>query len=145
MIEQYNVNDVELSSVFVMPHKVLKNNYIKEFQFKIINKYLPTNSLLYKMHKVPSYCCTFCHFVKETMVHLFVDCFYTKNFWMKVREHYNILRDVNLNEYIILYGSIRYDDVCNKIILYAKYYIWKCRLNENRPVFENYKKIHNLS
>ena len=47
--------------MFRVPRVCTRDNILKEFQFKILHRYLPTNDLLFKMEKVNSRKCTFCN------------------------------------------------------------------------------------
>ena len=80
LTKRYNLSEDTLEEIYLVPQTSIKNNQIKEFQYKILNKYLPTNSLLYKMKKTTSFNCNFCNNNKETISHMFVDCFNVKNF-----------------------------------------------------------------
>ena len=56
----------EIESMFIVPRVCtsLRDNILKELQFKILHRYLPTNDLLFKMKKVNSRKCTFCNLYK---------------------------------------------------------------------------------
>ena len=60
--------------------------YSREFQFKVIHRYLPVNSVLYKWKLVDSERCTYCFIHKETLDHLFYECSYAKNLFYKIEE-----------------------------------------------------------
>ena len=63
----------EIESMFIVPRVCTRDNILKEFQFKILHRYLPTNDLLFKMEKVNSRKCTFCNLYRETILHLFYE------------------------------------------------------------------------
>ena len=61
--------------MFTVPRVCIRDNILKEFQFKILHRYLATNDLLFKMEKVNSRKCTFCNLWRETILHLFYECY----------------------------------------------------------------------
>ena len=75
------LSEEEWENIFLLPHKIPVTNKLKELQYKIIMRFVPTNYLLYKMGKVTSQTCTFCHLEPETIEHLFFDCIHVKNIW----------------------------------------------------------------
>ncbi len=40
--------DVKWEDVYNLPRKATKLNKLKDFQYKVLHRYLPTNSLLFK-------------------------------------------------------------------------------------------------
>ena len=48
-LEHFTLNEQEIENMFVLPRICTKDMVIKDFQFKILHRYLPTNYLLYKM------------------------------------------------------------------------------------------------
>ena len=53
----------------------------REFQYRILNRYLTTNSFLYKIGLANSPLCTFCKQESESLEHLLIICSCTKSFW----------------------------------------------------------------
>ncbi len=47
--------------------KVTNSNKLSEFQFKILHRYLATNTVLYKMKLTNTNTCTFCNIEIETI------------------------------------------------------------------------------
>lgn len=70
---------------------------LKDFQFKINNKILATNSFLCKINKIENNRCSFCEQEPETIKHLFVDCPKVKEFWESVKHWLQIHGNLNLN------------------------------------------------
>ena len=61
--------------------KALNEVRSKDFQYKITNKILVTNSFLYRINKTDDNLCEYCHEQPETVFHLFVQCEEAKQFW----------------------------------------------------------------
>ncbi len=52
--------DVKWEEVYNLPRKAAKLNKLKDFQYKVLHRYLPTNSLLFKYKLNNTNTCTFC-------------------------------------------------------------------------------------
>ena len=58
---EFFTNDhLEWNEIYKLPFKVAVDTRSREFQYKILNRYLATNSLLKKMGKIDSSSCSFC-------------------------------------------------------------------------------------
>lgn len=128
------LNNITCDNIFLNPRVCTKNNHLKDFQYQIIHRYLPTNYLLYKMGKVNSIMCTLCRLNTEHITHLFFDCVCVKVLWSFVEKLLEKLerRPFHLSCIDVILGydisnqQNSYDNV-NNIILYAKDFIWHCR------------------
>jgi len=78
----YDINDLEWKIYYKMPTEIKVENKIKEFQYKILHKYLPTNKLLFFMKLKDSPRCNFCFVYTQTIQHLFWECLCIHNMWM---------------------------------------------------------------
>ena len=74
-------NVLDWKNIYQLPGRVTLDTRTRAFQYKILNRILYTNSILYKMKLIPSPLCTFCGDHEETLEHLLVKCVYTKEFW----------------------------------------------------------------
>ena len=72
---RYNemLHDSELmwNKIYSLPFQVALNTYTRDFQYKILNRILFTNSKLFKLKLVESPLCPFCGKNEETLEHLF--------------------------------------------------------------------------
>ncbi len=59
-INTFDVTESEFEIFYLLARVVLLNNRSKEFQFKILHRYLATNGLLFKMKIIKDKFCTFC-------------------------------------------------------------------------------------
>ena len=78
----YNISNIlDWKNIYQLPGRVTLDTRTRAFQYKILNRILYTNSILYKMKLVPSLLCTYCGDHEETLDHLLVKCVYTKEVW----------------------------------------------------------------
>ena len=135
----YNISgNIDWKNIYLLPGRVTLDTRTRAFQYKILNRILYTNKILYKMNLVPSPMCTFCGDHEETLEHLLISCTYTKNFWLSViswLNTYNMKID-KLDEVTILFGisdNIPGNCLLNHIIILGKYTIYSCRCKNIKP------------
>ena len=100
-----------------------------------------TNNKLYKLKIVDLPFCTFCKTNEESLEHLLFFCKTTEMFWKEVLSwlaiHKNEVVDFALVD--VLFGKFDIDKdfiVINNILLLAKFYIYRCKLNNTKPSLE---------
>ena len=71
---EFNISLDQLRQLFILPHKVTLEPYVRAFQFKVLNSILYTNSKLYKIGYSQHDLCTFCKSYPETLNHLLYNC-----------------------------------------------------------------------
>ena len=120
--------------------KVLTDTKSREFQYKILNRYLVTNSFLCKIGLITSPLCTFCERENESLEHLFITCSYATSFWLDFIcwcKKINIDLEELSNTDILLGIWQRKDDFLflNHLVILAKQYIYDCRQKGTNPSF----------
>ena len=128
----------------------LKDNFLIWFQYKIIYRLIATNRHLFKMKQSENSVCRLCHESEETIIHLFVFCPKSNEFWGSIKS--SIFQNTNKNFVCspshIIFGV--WEDVCsdnsvNIITITGKYYIFKCaRSNRSLNLFEYKKYLSNI-
>ena len=125
---------LEWEKIYQIPFKVhLAIDYrSREFQYKILHRYLGTNKFLYKIGLVPSSMCTFCKKESESIEHLLLKYEYSDSFWRELINWLNMieikieaLSDVNKmfglwNRQVDFY-------LLNQLLILAKQHIYSCR------------------
>ena len=147
------INDtLDWPEIYSLPHRVTSDTKMREFQFKLLNKYLVTNAFLYKIGAVSSSVCSFCGKENESLEHILIHYNYTKEFWAEVIKwlcslNVNIN---NLNNKEIMLGMPNCEDelFVNHVLLIAKQYLYSCRWRKTFPIFKVFtsrlRKIQNL-
>ncbi len=135
---KFQIADDEWKEYFLLLHKSGVINKVKELQYKIFHSYVATNKLLYKMNIKPSPRCNFCFLYSQDIEHLIFECMVVKNFWFRVREW--LLRQFEIEKTFclkdIMLGCLTDCSLINKVVLYGKYYILKCKYQDNMPNIE---------
>ena len=127
----------------LIPYKTTLYTKLRGFQFKILNKILYTNDLLFKLGKVKSPLCGFRQSDLETTEHLLFHCHFVKRFW---NEMYVLLKAKH-----ILSKPLKIEEVvfgicedkpnvllANLIILNGNYCIYYSKLNNSPPSCKSY-------
>ena len=134
------LND-EWKQIFSCMHYLTLLNSVKDLQYKILHRFLPTNRLLFKMGKVVSPTCMFCELEEQTIEHLLYTCHIIKNFWIELFEKWNYvssLRNINHNVRLITFGMYvdcycPENEAMNILLLLGKAYIWQCKCKSVKP------------
>ena len=126
-----------------------KLNYIKEvklrdFQFKINNCILVTNSFLFKIKKKDTNRCSYCNQEAESITHLLFYCGKVVEFWKNFKTWLGRKANINLQVEIknILFSS-HSQALLSYLITVAKYYIYKSKFHMKMlsiKGFENFLK-----
>ena len=100
---------------------------LRDFQYKINNKILVTNSFLFKINKIDSDVCSYCREQPEKIFHLFLLCPKVRTFWneLKVWLYTNANIEISLENKKILFSYTGKKELENYIYVLAKYYIYQ--------------------
>ena len=125
---------LDWEKIYLLPFKTTLDTKLREFQYKILNRILYTNKMLFKFKKVDSPLCDFCEKELETIEHLFFHCTKVSTFWndlKSVLDSFNIT--IRFDIMNVLFGILDTDNISilvNYIILESKYFIYRCKLNK---------------
>ena len=135
-----------------MPFRTSLDTKSREFQYKLLNRCLVTNSFLNKIGIIPSPACSFCGEMNESLEHFFISCRYTKDFWAEVITWFDNqgVKIEHLSDKDIMFGILRCEDelFINHTLIIAKQYLYSCRQNKFLPSIKVFnskiKMIHQL-
>jgi hypothetical protein len=123
--------------------KRIKDTKLKWFQTRVVHRILGTNTVLHNMGLATSNSCTFCGLEKENIQHLLWSCTFVQQFWINLQ---NVVvnkcshaASLHFTEHLVLFGCdklIVTDDVIDFLIVLAKMYIYKCKMNKELPLYE---------
>ena len=143
--EKLNV-EIEWNKVFFKVKKI-KEVRLKWLQVRLMHRILATNTVLFKMNLATSDQCQICREEKESIEHIFWQCYKVKNFWTSLtnylKEKCLHIINLNLNEELVLFGynkNSKTDEALDLILLLAKHFIYKCRLENTEAKLQNFLK-----
>ena len=127
--------------------KISTDPIFQWFQARIIHRILPTRKYLALCKITDSSICVFCENSTETLNHMFWNCNHVREFWNNIlkllHENCQHCSRFNLCQEIVLFGvanNVFTDDAIDSLILYAKFFIYKCKLQSLKPqinIFSN--------
>ena len=82
--ETFPEHNFDWKKIVKLPFQVALDTHTCEFQYKLLNRILFTNSKLFKIGLADSPLCTFCEKDNETPEHLFLYCHYANSFWTDI-------------------------------------------------------------
>ena len=93
------------------------------------------------MNKVVSPRCTFCELYEESIEHLFFECIEVKSFWLdlisEVNDRFDMKITLKCKDIVCGYEIENYTTnkhfAINIIILYAKQFIYRCKMDNRIP------------
>jgi len=136
------VNDIEWESVYARIYKITIETYLRCFQYKILNNCLYLNKKLYIFKLVDSPRCSYCLNDMETVQHLFVECLYSQNYYLEIRNWLNCwnIKLPSLNCPNIILGIDEGKDVnlVNFIICIYKLTLYKTRPRGTPPNLDDF-------
>lgn len=142
--EKYHFTDEEWKQIYLYPFTIINYPAIQWFQVSIIHNILVTNKLLVKMQLKNDPHCYYCHSQEETIIHLFWTCEKIKTF-LKDLVHWLETENIQckLTQEQFIFGLDRNNILSkplNTILLYAKYYIYTTRCNEQSIHLDIFKR-----
>ena len=127
----------------------IKEIKLRDFQFKINNRILVTNTFLFKIKNKETNLCSYCNQEAETITHLLFSCEIASNFWKNLKQWFE--RKANINLQIDLKNIIFSSPsqiLSSYILTVAKYYIYKSKFYKkeiNLKGFESFLKFKFLN
>ena len=116
---------------YLIPFNCTMDTKLRWFQYRILNRFLTTNSFMCKIGQRIDNICTFCKKEAETIEHLFVECKEVTNIWSKLQNWIQIKLGIPvvLSKSHILFGIDlkKCNSAINLILLLTKFYIYRTR------------------
>ena len=112
--------------MFILPHTVSFEPYVRAFQYKVVNSILFTNTKLFKIGFITEDKCSFSKSEWETLSHLFFDCIKTKSFWTDFESYFYSLS----KEFVQL--TLK-DVIVGIINIKCPLHLWGCRRTQILP------------
>ena len=132
--------DLNWTVIFIKCFKTTIDTQMQWFQARILHRILPTRKYLNTCKIANSSICLQCNDQVETLCHLFWECKFAHKFWLDLEELlvtncYNCAR-FKFNLELVVFGTsknIITDKAIDFLILFAKFYIYKCRFLDTTP------------
>ena len=141
-------DNLEWEEIFKSCATFTKDVQLKWFQTRILHRIIPTENYLYKCKLVDSPLCTFCNTETQTIEHLFWRCEISKRFWdellIYIKDKCPHCLNLQFNEILVIFGTDT-KQIIDKVLVFilttAKFYLYKCKLNNTLPHFRSFKNV----
>ena len=136
-------DDINWSSVFTLPFRLLRDTKIQTLQYKILTRIFPCNQQLFKWKIIQSPRCSDCYEI-DTIEHYFCECEIIQAFWDSFMKWWNHVSGCyfHLNNSDIIFGIEMEDGniikALNYCILIVKRYIYVEKYNKRELFFLAY-------
>lgn len=140
--EKYNYQ-LDWKEIYCIPFRVTVDSRSREFQFKVLHRYLATNKFLHKIGLLPSFLCTFCKRESESIEHLLIECDHSNKFWQDLIDWFNMI-DIKveaLSDIDKIFGVWKRQadfHLLNHFLILAKQHIYSCRNKGYPPSLKTY-------
>ena len=131
-------NEIKWGATYQLAHKITKSTKLREFQFKLLHRRMPTNAFLTKIRIKENSNCSFCKKEPEKVIHLFWSCPKTALFWESIITRLKLCQifpDSYSADMIVSLGlrsdSSKLQRQINFCFLIARHYIWLCKTKES--------------
>ena len=121
----------------------IKEIKLKWFQIRLCHNILVNNIILKKMGVTSSDMCNFCRNEKDSVQHYLWQCTFSQYFWDELEktltEKCTHCSQLKLNSELVLFGNdskTKTDTTLDQVILQAKHFIYRCRINKMKPTLE---------
>ena len=137
---------IEWQKIFSQTKRITEIK-LRWFQIKINYRILVSNSILKEMGISTSNLCNFCQTEKDSIFHYLWHCQYTQIFWNNLlqclHEKCQNTTRLTFSPTLILFGqdkNTKTDDGFDFILIQAKFFVYKCRINKLKPTSQLFLK-----
>ena len=131
--------------IYSLPYKCTLDTSLHWLQYRILHRILATNTLPFKMNIVQSDICSFCGTERETLEHLFYDCYIVKEFLSDICQWFseNLNLPLTIDKKTILFGLPlkKTNKIFNWVLLQCKKFIYKMRIKKTNPNCRAFKNV----
>ena len=112
---------------------------LKWFQIELVHRLTATNVVLAHMGIETDITCSFCRKERDSINHniyIYIYWSFWEQFQIVLNAGFSNAKSVTLNENIVLFGqdvNFKSDNTFDLIILQAKFFIYKCKINKTIP------------
>jgi hypothetical protein len=136
-----NKEDYKWGKIFLV-NKAVRDTKLRAFQYKILFNLIPCKVYLKKIKKSDTHNCDKCN-EKEDLDHYFYNCQYTQTFWNSFKLWW---KNTTEEEIILQCSTVKLgiienhekNETLNACIIYAKWHIYKNKLNSEDLFFYKY-------
>jgi hypothetical protein len=136
--QELQIKEDEWEFIFTIPSVIL-NTKIRAFQYKLLFNLLPCNQYLARIKKSDTDRCRVCNKV-DNYAHYLFECPSVVPFWNSFMNWWNAMTNRRLyldkrSAITGFMGQIEDIQTVNACLLFAKWHVYRCKLNESEVFF----------
>ena len=138
--------NLDWSKIFSNIYTTTIDTQLRWFQFRLLHRIIPTQKYLYITKISDDPVCNLCSEEEQDICHLFFECNVSLKFWESLqkllKEQCIHCQNIKLDKELIIFGykkNFISDKIFNFIILFAKFFLYKCKLSNSFPTINRFK------
>ncbi len=137
-----NISHEKWELIYIRRVKMLPDNKLSEFLYKLIHNLIVSRSVLFKWKRHDNPLCPICNVI-ETVKHIYYECDLIKDIWKRISEDLRI----NLSWEKIVLGFTeditvhRFRNLVTSIIMYTRFKSWLSCINGNNVTLHSFYKM----
>ena len=137
------VAEINWKSAHTISYNCTKSTKLRCFHFKLLKRRIATNVFLCKAGIYPTDHCTFCKQEPDTLLHLYLNCSVTCEFWEDIktwvkRKYYP--KSIQISDFVLLgLEKSLLGEVIDPVLLVGRYYLYCGKYDMTCPTFASYK------
>ena len=142
--DEINEQPIDWEKTYTEVYSVTNDYELRWFQYRLLQRFLPSNRLLYLYKLIDKDECPGCPGITETYAHLFWHCHQAQHFWTQVKRCFGLKGDINLRAIITgIYGwrEEHSPNVVALCMLLAKRYLWRSKRAAQSPSIQEFVPI----
>ena len=128
------------SCYFQNIHKCTISTELRDFQYRLLNQAVITNTHLFNWKIIQADLCTFCEEQSESILHLLVKCKHSQLIWNKLFVKLHTLTGIYIQftekEKLLGITNFQYQNLFIRIFIITKQYLYACRCLKTTPSIE---------
>jgi len=130
--QYFNTANLDKSLWFKHINNITIDNVLRSFQFKVLHRIIYFNDKLFLFKVSNETSCDFCNETSDSIEHRFWECRKVQELWKDIIKWYSELTESQITlSYKEIISNLCGDNLLNFVVLYTKYYIYKCFLAKN--------------
>ena len=128
-----NLDEDDWKEIHIRNFKCTIESKLRSFYFKVFHKAIAFNDFLFKINRIDSADCSFCHKKPETIIHIFSECELVTPLWQEVSNIFDLQNDDVVSDNFCKMFGVQGNSFLTYITLCTKYYIFLCKFQDKNP------------
>ena len=134
------INNINWKQQFSMLNYITLETRIKAFQYKLMHNILYVKDKLKMFNKINNDTCSACKNDRETIMHLFIQCPITRQFWLQGINNFHIMYNIPKFQitdskciFLQQHQNFATQTKINLLCTWLRYYLYQCSVSSTTP------------